>query len=203
MHDINVKQTIIDSFLSLVPFEGINDKTLEMALEETQEMESNFPKIESEDIFPDGIYSIIDSILTQYNTNMAEKLMLTDMTSMRVRDKIALAVENMLLQFKTIPSYHEFLRILMQFYVNPKNITFGLKNTYKTVDKMWWAIGDTSIDHNFYTKRLTLSYVYNATLISFINDTSDDNSKTKFTLLKQIDNVIWFDSIKRKFFSFL
>ncbi len=55
----------------------------------------------------------------------------------------------------------------------------GAKLLYRTVDAMWRAIGDTSTDFNFYTKRAILAGVYSATLMRWFTDDSEDEAATQ------------------------
>jgi ubiquinone biosynthesis protein COQ9 len=67
---------------------------------------------------------------------------------------------------------------------------------YHTVDTMWRAVGDTSTDFNFYTKRGILAGVYGATLLRWFNDSSTGESATHDFLAARIENVIQFEKFK-------
>ena len=54
---------------------------------------------------------------------------------------------------------------------------------------MWRAAGDTSTDYNFYTKRVTLSAVYSATLLAFLSDNSADMEETEAFLDRRLADV--------------
>ena len=45
--------------------------------------------------------------------------------------------------------------------------------TARTVDTMWFAAGDTSVDASWYTKRAILAGVYATTLLFFLQDETD------------------------------
>ena len=61
---------------------------------------------------------------------------------------------------------------------------------------MWRAVGDTSTDFNFYTKRGILAGVYSATLLRWFTDQSADESETSKFLADRIENVMTFEKVK-------
>ena len=60
----------------------------------------------------------------------------------------------------------------------PQNAALAARLLYKTVDAIWYAIGDRSTDFNFYTKRGLLAGVYSATLFYWLNDKSEGGQAT-------------------------
>jgi ubiquinone biosynthesis protein COQ9 len=48
----------------------------------------------------------------------------------------------------------------------------GAKAIWGTADRIWTALGDTSDDLNWYTKRATLSAVYGSTVLYWLGDDS-------------------------------
>jgi ubiquinone biosynthesis protein COQ9 len=71
-----------------------------------------------------------------------------------------------------------------------------VKLLWRTVDAMWRAIGDTSTDFNFYTKRGILAGVYSATLMRWFNDTSEGETATGEFLDRRIEDVMKFEKFK-------
>jgi ubiquinone biosynthesis protein COQ9 len=49
---------------------------------------------------------------------------------------------------------------------------------WRTADLIWRLAGDESVDFSYYTKRLSLSGVYSATLMVWLSDGSADNEET-------------------------
>ncbi len=70
------------------------------------------------------------------------------------------------------------------------------KLMYRSVDAMWRAVGDSSTDFNFYTKRGILAGVYGATLLRWFNDSSEDETVTTEFLAARIENVMQFEKFK-------
>ena len=65
-----------------------------------------------------------------------------------------------------------------------------------TCDKIWTALGDTSDDVNWYSKRATLSGVYSATLLYWMGDTSEGHQATWSFLDRRIDDVMQIEKLK-------
>jgi ubiquinone biosynthesis protein COQ9 len=74
----------------------------------------------------------------------------------------------------------------------------GARLVYQTVDAMWRAVGDTSTDFNFYTKRATLAGVYGATAVRWFTDDGEDEKATDEFLAARIENVMQFEKFKAK-----
>ena len=61
---------------------------------------------------------------------------------------------------------------------------------------IWTALGDTSRDVNWYSKRATLSAVIGATVLFWLGDTSPDHADTRAFIDRRIDGVMRFEQIK-------
>ena len=68
-----------------------------------------------------------------------------------------------------------------------------------TADAIWTALGDSSRDVNWYTKRLTLSAVYSATVLYWLGDQSDGHADTWAFLDRRIEDVMRFEKAKADF----
>ena len=75
----------------------------------------------------------------------------------------------------------------------------GAKAIWGTADRIWTALGDTSQDLNWYTKRATLSGVYGATVLYWLGDASPGNQATWEFLDRRIDGVMQFEKLKASF----
>jgi ubiquinone biosynthesis protein COQ9 len=78
----------------------------------------------------------------------------------------------------------------------PMHAGDGAKAIWGTADKIWNALGDTSDDVNWYTKRATLSGVYSATVLYWLGDDSADNQATWEFLDRRIDDVMQIEKVK-------
>ena len=60
----------------------------------------------------------------------------------------------------------------------------------------WTDVRDSSADVNWYTKRLTLSSVYSATVLYWLGDNSPNHQDTWTFLDRRIENVMQFEKFK-------
>ena len=68
-----------------------------------------------------------------------------------------------------------------------------------TADAIWVALGDTSEDINWYSKRASLSAVYGATVLYWLGDDSTGHEATWDFLDRRIENVMQFEKAKATF----
>ena len=67
---------------------------------------------------------------------------------------------------------------------------------YRTVDAIWRAVGDTSTDFNFYTKRATLAGVYSSVSLVWFSDDSENYARTWAFLDRRIEDVMRIERVK-------
>ena len=72
----------------------------------------------------------------------------------------------------------------------------GARAIGSTADHIWRALGDTSEDYNWYTKRATLSGVYSSTVLFWLGDDSLDHHATWEFLDRRIDDIMQIEKIK-------
>ena len=75
----------------------------------------------------------------------------------------------------------------------------GARALWGTADAIWVALGDTSTDVNWYSKRATLSAVYAATVLYWLGDDSPDHETTWAFLDRRIADVMAFEKVKASF----
>jgi ubiquinone biosynthesis protein COQ9 len=79
----------------------------------------------------------------------------------------------------------------------PIHAADGAKALWQTADAIWTALGDTSDDLNWYTKRATLSGVYSATVLYWLGDQSMDHAASWGFLERRIDDVLQIERAKK------
>jgi ubiquinone biosynthesis protein COQ9 len=125
------------------------------------------------------------------DARMVERLGEADLTALRFRDRIARAV-----LFRLDGADRELVRRGSALFALPQHAGEGAGLIWGTADAIWRALGDSSNDLNWYTKRATLSAVYASTVLFWLGDTSEDGQATKDFLNRRIDNVMQFEKAK-------
>lgn len=113
---------------------------------------------------------------------------------MRFRDRIAFAVRARLEAVED----RELVRRGTTLFSLPNHAADGAKAIWQTCDHIWTALGDTSDDVNWYTKRATLSGVYGATVLYWLGDDSEGNVRTWEFLDRRIEDVMQIEKLKAR-----
>ena len=124
--------------------------------------------------------------------SMQAMLAASDLSEMRFRDKVAHAVKIRL----ELVQDKEAVRRGATLFALPQNAAIGARLLWGTADAIWTALGDTSRDVNWYTKRATLSAVYSTTVLYWLGDDSIEHEETWAFLDRRIENVMQFEKVK-------
>ncbi len=179
---------IIMAALPHVPFDGWSDKTLAMALQSVGEDPNAVRRF-----FPGGVKDAIAHFIDLADRLMLEDLDAHDLPSMKVRERVTLGVRVRLERWNV---HREAIRRALLLSPLPSFAGGALRGWYKTVDAIWRAAGDKSIDFNFYTKRGLLAAVYASTLLYWLDDKTEDCSATWAFLDRRIADVMKVPQIK-------
>lgn len=179
---------ILEAVLSHVSFDGWSDKALSMAAKDLG-LSMAYIKL----AFPGGVDEMVDTFLMGADRLMMERLNDLDSQNMRIRDKIATAVETRLAV--NMP-YREAVQKTVTYLAQPHKLAISTKAVWRMSDLIWRWAGDTASDYNHYTKRAILSAVYSSTLLIWLGDTSEGFKETSAFLDRRIDNVMQFEKIK-------
>jgi ubiquinone biosynthesis protein COQ9 len=74
----------------------------------------------------------------------------------------------------------------------PLNLPATLQLEADLMDCMWHHAGDRAVDHNWYTKRLSLAAIYKATEMAMIEDRSEDFEQTWAFLDRRFEDELQF-----------
>jgi len=131
----------------------------------------------AEELFPGGGPEMIEAFC-----DLADRRMLDAAgalgpelrPSQRLRASLAL-------RFAQNRPYREAVRRAAAALALPGQARRAARCTYRTVDALWAASGDRSVDLSWYTKRATLALVYSATLLFWLQDDGmDDETSLAF-----------------------
>ena len=186
--DATLRAALLKAALPHVAFDGFTDKVLERAAEETGADKETIARL-----FPKGALDLLEEFSASADREMEARIASANLTDLRIRERIALTVKTRL---DVLRPNKEAARRAAAVLTLPPNAPLGVKLLWRTVDAMWRAIGDTSTDFNFYTKRGILAGVYSATLVRWFNDTSEGETATGEFLDRRIEDVMKFEKFK-------
>ncbi|PWC36366.1 COQ9 family protein [Azospirillum sp. TSO35-2] len=137
--------------------------------------------------FPGGVTDAVEHFADWTDRQMLDRLDAQPLEAMKVREKIALAVRT---YFDVLTPYREAKRRQLSYLALPQNVALGLRLLYRTVDAMWFAAGDTSTDHNHYTKRALLAAVVSSSTFYWLDDQSEDHAETHAFIDRRLADVM-------------
>ena len=182
------KAAILDAALTHVAFDGWSDETLKRAAED-----ANVPLAEARALFPRGAVDLALAFHARGDAKMLAALEEADLEGMRFSDRIAHAVR---LRLEAIEGDREAVRRAASLFALPQNAAAGAGAVWGTADAIWRALGDTSEDLNWYSKRATLSGVYSSTLLYWLGDETAGHEATWGFLARRIDDVMRIEKVK-------
>jgi len=179
--------SLLDAILPHVAFDGWNETAFRAAAEDM-----DIPLVEANAICPRGAVDLAILFHKQGDAAMVEALRAADLSDMRFRDKVAHAIR---LRLDMVDDKEAVRRGTVLFAL-PHMAPEGSKLIWGTADAVWTALGDTSDDVNWYTKRATLSAVYGSVVLYWLGDDSIDGQVTTDFIDRRIDNVMQFETFK-------
>lgn len=182
------KAKLLEAALAHVPFDGWSEATLRHAAADTGLQETDARRA-----FPRGPIDLVAYYVADADIRMLRELERLDLPSMRIRDRITLAIRTRLEQNQ---AHREAVGRAVSLLAMPQHGTLAAKSLYRTVDAMWHAAGDTATDFNFYSKRAILAGVYSATLMYWLNDNSENSERTWAFLDRRIADVMRYEKVK-------
>ncbi len=181
---------LLEAMDAHVPFDGWTEKAMMNAAADIGISEPM-----AELAFPGGAIEALQMHLDGEDEALAAKLATLDLASMKIRDRITVSIRTRL---EMNAHRREAVRRGLTTLALPQHLPMGTKALWNTADIMWKAAGDTSTDHNWYTKRATLSAVLSAVLLFWLNDESDDFADTWAFLDRRIEDVMKIETAKFK-----
>ena len=186
----DLKDKILLAALAHVPFDGRSRAALKHGA-----LDAGFGRDLGLGAFPGGMVEVAAYCSAYFDRRMVEELERRNITEMKVRDRVTAAVRARL---EELAPHREACRRLMSFLALPLNAGLCASSTWKTVNAMWYAAGDTATDFNFYTKRALLASVYASTVLYWLGDESEGFADTWGFLDRRIAGVMKIPKIKAR-----
>ncbi|NEY89778.1 COQ9 family protein [Tabrizicola oligotrophica] len=180
------KAQVLQAAVPHVAFDGWSDISLEAAI-----TDSGVTPALAHALYPRGGVDLAVAYHRKGDAAMVEALAARDLTALRFRDKVALAI-----RLRLEGSDKELVRRGSALFALPQHAIEGAGLIWATADAMLTALGDASRDLNWYSKRTSLSAVYGATVLYWLGDTSDGHEATWAFLDRRIENVMQFEKVK-------
>jgi len=130
--------------------------------------------------FPRGLIDLVVYYADDADRRMSEAMAGLDLKPMKVRERVTLACASGWKRSR----HQRSLAPRGRRSSRCRSIRSTRCNRLSPVDAIWRAVGDTSADFNFYTKRALLAGVYTATMLHWFADPSE-GAKDTWTFPRQ------------------
>lgn len=187
MHEITRK--LAQAALEHVPFDGWSDETFRAACADAGISES-LARLHC----PRGSVDLALAAHQMGDDALSARLAESDLSVLRFRDRIAHAV---MLRLDAAGD-REVVRRATALFALPHLAADGARAIWRTADLIWTALGDSSDDLNWYSKRAILAGIYGATALYWLGDDSPDAQETRNFLDRRIAGVMAFEATKAR-----
>jgi len=187
MAEPTLKDQLLDAALPHVAFDGWSPKVFRTAAEEV-----GIDRALAEAACPRGAVDLALAYHDRGDAAMRARLKTAEFADLRFRDKVA---EALWIRLEVIDD-KEAVRRAATLFALPHHAADSAKAVWQTADAVWTALGDTSDDYNWYTKRATLSGVWAATVLYWLGDDSPGHQNTRAFIDRRIDDVMQIEKAK-------
>ena len=177
-----LRLALLKASLGEVPFEGWTRAAFAAGAREL-----GLGPGEVERAFPNGMREAIDLWTAVADEEMLSELGTVDLAALKMRERISLAIKIRLMQNA---EHREALRRAVAFLALPTNAGLACRLLYRTVDSIWYGVGDRATDFSFYSKRALLAAVYSATVLYWLDDRSEGFAETWGFLERRLADVM-------------
>lgn len=187
------RREVLDLLLMDAAFDGWTKTVLTRAVMEGLDA----PKGHADILFPGGIVDALDFWSREMDTATGKAWRGLNDRPQRIRDKVTWLVRH---RIEALTDHREAARRAAATLALPIHGGAGLAQAWRTADGIWMALGDTSTDGNYYSKRTLLSGVFLSTLARWFADAGDGDPEpygaTWDFLDKRIDGVMQIEKVK-------
>ncbi|MFN0115346.1 MAG: COQ9 family protein [Paracoccaceae bacterium] len=180
------KAKLLDAILPHVVFDGWSETALKAAAMETG---IAMPMVRV--ILPRGAADLAVAWHRRGDRELADRLAADTGEGLRYSEKVARAV-----RLRLEAADREIVRRGAALFALPQHAPTGARMIWETADCIWRALGDTSDDVNWYSKRAILSGVWSSTVLFWLADESPGHAATWAFLDRRIADVMRFEKFK-------
>jgi ubiquinone biosynthesis protein COQ9 len=161
------RRLLLEATLAHVPFEGWTANALESGARDAGIDPALVPEL-----FPGGPAGAVELFSREADRRMVEDLeaRAAEMAELRTAQRVALAVR---LRLERNRPHRAQIRQSLSLLSLPAHAALAARILHRTVDAIWYAVGDRSTDFSYYTKRGLLAAVYGATVLYWLADRSE------------------------------
>ncbi len=180
------RDALLDAVIPHVAFDGWSPTSFDAGVADTG-MDPALAKT----LCPRGAVDLAVAYHKRGDAQMMDAMAAADLSDMRYSEKVAHAIRLRLIAADD----KEVVRRGTSLFALPIHAAEGAALIWGTADAIWNALGDTSTDANWYSKRATLSAVYGSVVLFWLGDTE---GATDAFIDRRIANVMQIEKLKAK-----
>lgn len=189
-HFTAARIAILQAALAHAPFDGWSDRLLARSIRESG-VDAGVALL----AFPGGRMDLLEFFWSKTDGDLGAAIAARALHNTHVSQRIAIALR---LYIELLRPNREAVRRALALQALPHNAPGAAACLYRTVDLIWRAVGDTSTDFNFYTKRAILAAVVAATVTHWLGDDGDDMQAIDGFIGRRIGDIMAFEKIKAR-----
>ncbi|MBI1208357.1 MAG: COQ9 family protein [Azospirillum sp.] len=182
MDMISIRDRILLATLPNVMFDGWTDYSLRNGV-----AAAGFEAHMAVRAFPGGIADLLDHFNAWADRGMEAALADHDLAVLAPNQRVALALR---LRFEYLTPYREAVRRAVTFVALPTNAALAARLVYRTIDTLWFAVGDTATDFSFYSKRAMLAAAIVPATLYWLMDDSEGAANTMTFLERRAETIV-------------
>lgn len=187
MTERDVKSELLQAAKPHVAFDGWTHTTFRAA-----QLDADISPGLAKAACPRGAVDLAIAFHEEGDAAMVERLTTEDLSALRYSQKVAAGVR---FRLEAVED-KELVRRGVTLFALPNYAPDGARLIWGTADAIWTALGDTSNDLNWYSKRAILSGVYSSTVLYWLGDDSPEHEATWAFLDRRIDGVMQIEKLK-------
>ena len=188
MQNADIIARMLDAAAAHVPFDGWSEAAFRAAARDAE-----IKPAMARAALPRGAVDLALAYHEAGDRAMLDRIEAEDLSEMRFTDRVKAAV-----RWRIEAGDREMVRRGSTLFALPQHAADGARAIWGTSDRIWTALGDTSEDYNWYTKRATLSGVYGSTVLYWLGDDSVDSAATWEFLDRRLGDVMQIEKLKSK-----
>ncbi|HEX4112671.1 MAG TPA: COQ9 family protein [Stellaceae bacterium] len=141
---------------------------------------------EAATLFPGGPRDLVAEFSRWADRQMLARLDHLDLSGLKTPERVAAAV---MARVEAVALYREATRRALAVLARPTNAPLAARLIYETVDAIWYAVGDRSVDFSFYTKRGMLAGILAVTTLYWLEDRSANFTETRGFLERRLAEI--------------
>jgi ubiquinone biosynthesis protein COQ9 len=183
-----LRARLLAALLDIAPAQGWTSRSIKAAAKAAGLSEG-----EIELAAPRGAHDMIDAFADWADKQALAKLAETDLAGLKIRERVTLAVR---LRVEAAGAHREAVRRAIAHVALMRDAGMAARLAWRSADRIWRALGDSSTDENYYSKRAILAGLMTSVVAVWLFDESAEGERTWAFLDARIENVMQFERFK-------